>query len=66
MNISAETLTKVARTPGLCTDEEIDAAVAFFEAYREYRDVYRAAFNHDPTGLTLESKLDDLQYYRNR
>jgi len=66
MNITAATLIKVAHAPGLCTLEEIDAAVAFLTEYKAYRDMYKAAYHHDPVGLTLESKLDDLDYYKDR
>lgn len=67
MNIpSTELLTKVSRSPGLCTAEEIHLAVVFLNEFKVARDAYRAAYGFDPIGQTLETQLRDLEYYEAR
>lgn len=63
MMITPETLTTFAQTPGLATQEQIQQIKEFLLEYKNMRDMYRAAFNFDPVGFTLESNLDTVHWY---
>lgn len=61
--INPEIIVAYARAPGLATLEQLQQVKAFLLEYQKMRDIYRAAFVVDPVGLTLESNLDQVNWY---
>lgn len=58
------TLKKYARTPGHCNLEELDEVKKFFNEYKDYRDAHKNAFVTEPTGQTLETLIDGVDWYK--
>ena len=56
-------LSEFQESPGTITTEKLSKVKAFFVEYIEYRDAYKEVFVVDPLGLTLESKLDSVEWY---
>ena len=61
-----EVLTKYNKAPGYCSEVEIGIVDEFLDEYRKYRDVYKRVFGHEPIGLTIESQMDKVDWYKQR
>lgn len=66
MNVSKELLQKVAREPGLCSEDEIQCAMDYYTDLNKKLGLYQAAHNYLPQGLTVPYTINNLEYYINR
>lgn len=62
---NTEAIKKFFRTPGKCSLEEVEQTEEFILNYKKYRNTYRQCVGSTPHGLTLESLLDSINWYKN-
>lgn len=64
--MTAELLIKVRNAPGLCSKEEIQQVMDFYQDLWEKVSLFKEGVGYDPVGLTLPSFMDSLKYYLER
>lgn len=58
-----ELLVRVDRSPGTATQPELLAAQEFYRNFNKRLGIFRSVHNRDPIGLTVEAKLEDIEFY---
>lgn len=64
--ITKEELMKVLWSPGICSLSELQSSKEFMEDLKTKLHIFRESYGTDPLGFTLESKLENLEYYFER
>ena len=57
-----ETMLKVARGPGICSQKEIEDTFHWLEEFRKQLAIYKSVYG-EPAGLSVDSAIDNLKYY---
>lgn len=64
MNNIKTSLKNFNQSPGTCKIDEIVEVEKFIKEYIKIRDIYKSVYGNDPIGLTLEHKIDEIEFYK--